>query len=92
MTNENQNIGKVALVGAGPGDVGLLTLLGKTWIGRADVILYDHLVNLAMMRFAKSEVEKIYVGKIEGHKTMSQTAINELLVEKAQAGKTVVRR
>jgi len=91
MTNENQNIGKVALVGAGPGDVGLLTLLGKTWIGRADVILYDHLVNLAMMRFAKSEVEKIYVGKIEGHKTMSQTAINELLVEKAQAGKIVVR-
>jgi uroporphyrinogen III methyltransferase/synthase len=91
MTNDNHIIGKVALVGAGPGDVGLLTLLGKTWIGRADVILYDHLVNLAMMRFAKPTVEKIYVGKIEGHKSMAQSAINDLLIEKAQSGKTVVR-
>ena len=91
MTDDNHIIGKVALVGAGPGDVGLLTLLGKTWIGRADVILYDHLVNLAMMRFAKSNVEKIYVGKIEGRKSMAQSAINELLVDKAKAGRTVIR-
>jgi uroporphyrinogen III methyltransferase/synthase len=91
MTDNKHIIGRVALVGAGPGDVGLLTLRGKSWIERADTILYDHLVNRAMMRFAKSNVEKIYVGKIEGHKTMPQSAINELLIEKALAGKTVVR-
>ena len=58
----NKPCGKVILVGAGPGDAGLLTLAGKNWIERADVILYDHLVGSGILHFAKAETETIYVG------------------------------
>ena len=61
MTNSNK--GKVVLVGAGPGDVGLLTLNGKRWLQKADVVLYDHLVNPDMIRFTQRSTEIIYVGK-----------------------------
>jgi len=83
--------GKVYLVGAGPGDVSLLTLKGKEALQRADVVIYDHLVNLNMMRFCKGGVETIYAGKKAGHATLSQESINSLLIEKARGGKTVVR-
>ena len=79
------------LVGAGPGDEGLLTLRGKDWLGRADVVVYDHLVNWNLMRFSKESAERIYAGKISGTATLPQENINELLIQKAREGKTVVR-
>ncbi len=89
MTNSNK--GKVVLVGAGPGDIGLLTLNGKQWLKKADVILYDHLVNPDMIRFTQKPAEIIYVGKKEGIASMKQKQINQLLVSKALEGKTVIR-
>ena len=91
MTKFNSQNGHVILVGAGPGDIGLLTLKGKYWLSRADVIIYDHLVNTNMMRFAADSTDLIYVGKKEGHATLSQDEINNLLIKKAQTGKIVVR-
>ncbi len=89
MTNSNK--GKVVLVGAGPGDTGLLTLNGKQWLQKADVILYDHLVNPDMIRFTQESAEIIYVGKKEGIASMEQEQINQLLVNKAREGKIVIR-
>ncbi len=89
MTNSNK--GKVVLVGAGPGDIGLLTLNGKKWLQKADVILYDHLVNPDMIRFTQKSAEIIYVGKKEGIASMEQEEINQLFVSKAREGKTVIR-
>ncbi len=91
MTNPSNKIGKVILVGAGPGDEGLLTLRGKDWLERADVIIYDHLVNKRLLRFAKPETEFIYAGKKAGKVTLSQDKINALLIEKAGLGEIVVR-
>ncbi len=91
MTESGPIKGKVILVGAGPGDEGLLTLKGKDWIERADVIVYDHLANFNLTRFAQPQTEIIYAGKKEGVAVMKQDAINSLLIEKARAGKTVVR-
>lgn len=85
------NTGKVVLVGAGPGDIGLLTLNGKQWLQKADVVLYDHLVNPDMIRFTQKSAEMIYVGKKEGFVSMEQEEINLLLVSKAQEGKLVIR-
>ena len=90
MTEPNLEKGQVILVGAGPGDIGLLTLRGKDWLVRADVVIYDHLVNSNMLRFASS-AELIYVGKKAGHATVTQNKINELLVNSARAGKIVIR-
>ncbi len=91
MTDSNSHNGHVILIGAGPGDVGLLTLKGKDWLSRADVIIYDYLVNSNMMRFAAESAELIYVGKKEGHATLTQNEINELLIQKARTKKIVVR-
>ena len=91
MTDSNSHNGHVILIGAGPGDVGLLTLKGKDWLSRADVIIYDYLVNSNMLRFADDSAELIYVGKKGGHATLTQNKINELLVQKARPGKIVVR-
>ena len=89
MPKSNQ--GKVILIGAGPGDTGLLTLKGKMWLQRADVVLYDHLVNPDMLRFTNNSIEIIYVGKKEGIASMEQEQINQLLISKAREIKTVVR-
>jgi len=83
--------GKIILIGAGPGDVSLLTLQGKTWLQKADVILYDHLVNEDLLRFTQKETEVFYVGKKEGVASLEQEKINSLLIEKAREGKVVVR-
>ncbi len=91
MNTSKNKQGKVILVGAGPGDTGLLTLAGKQWLQKADVILYDHLVNPDMLRFTQGSAERIYVGKKEGVASMEQEQINHLLISKAQEGKTVVR-
>lgn len=91
MDNSKNKKGIVILVGAGPGDASLLTLQGKHWLQKADVILYDHLVNEDLLRFAQKDAETIYVGKKEGVASLEQEKINALLVEKAQQGNTVVR-
>jgi uroporphyrinogen III methyltransferase / synthase len=91
MTNSSNKQGKIILVGAGPGDAGLFTLQGKHWLQKADVVLFDHLVNEDLLRFTHKEAEIIYVGKKEGIASIEQEAINEILTEKAKEGKIVVR-
>lgn len=91
MNNSKNKPGKIILIGAGPGDVGLLTLQGKHWLQKAEVILYDHLVNEDLLRFSQKETEVIYVGKKEGVASLEQEKINSLIVEKATEGKIVVR-
>ena len=82
--------GKVYLVGAGPGDPGLLTLRGKEVLEMAEVVIYDYLANPRFLDYAPPEAERIYVGKKGGDHTLSQEGINDLLVQKA-LNHTVVR-
>jgi len=86
-----KSAGTVYLVGAGPGDAGLLTLRGAELLGRADVILYDALVNRDLLRLAPIEAERIYTGKRSQDHAFSQEELNKLLVSKAREGKTVIR-
>ncbi len=83
--------GKVYLVGAGPGDAGLLTLKGKAALERADAVVYDFLANEDLLRYTRPDCERICVGKRPGEKTSSQEEINELLINRAAKGKIVVR-
>jgi uroporphyrin-III C-methyltransferase/precorrin-2 dehydrogenase/sirohydrochlorin ferrochelatase len=83
--------GSVALVGAGPGDPGLLTLRGLRVLNEADVILHDRLVSDEVLTLARRDAERINVGKLVGEGGTSQTQINALLIEHAKAGKRVVR-
>ena len=83
--------GKVILVGAGPGDPGLLTLKGKAALERADCVVYDFLANPELLTHAPPDAETIYVGKQEGEPSVSQEEINELLLTKAREGRNVVR-
>src|SRR6202045_96252 len=87
----NESIGKVYLVGAGPGDLGLVTLRAKECIEQADVIVYDHLANPEMLGWAREDAEIIYAGKEAGKHAPKQDEINALLIEKAREGKQVVR-
>ncbi|MEQ1884041.1 MAG: uroporphyrinogen-III C-methyltransferase [Bryobacteraceae bacterium] len=82
---------KVYLVGAGPGDPGLLTLKGKKVLGQADVILHDHLASDRLLDFAPPQAERIYVGKKRADHEYQQEEISRMIVERALAGKTVVR-
>ncbi|MCB1226715.1 MAG: uroporphyrinogen-III C-methyltransferase [Verrucomicrobiales bacterium] len=79
------------LVGAGPGDPGLLTLKGKACIEKADVLVYDYLSNPAFLRFARPDAEKIYVGKKARDHAMKQEDINALIVKLTREGKVVTR-
>ncbi len=83
--------GEVALVGAGPGDPELLTIKALRAIQDADVILYDRLVSPAILDMARRDATLLCVGKSAGEPSTSQSEINELLIEHAQAGKRVVR-
>src|SRR6266550_1228101 len=83
--------GKVYLVGAGPGDLGLVTLRAKECIECADVIVYDHLANPEMLSWSRDDAEIIYAGKEAGEPSPTQQEINTLLSEKAGEGKEVVR-
>ncbi|HWX16357.1 MAG TPA: uroporphyrinogen-III C-methyltransferase [Chthoniobacterales bacterium] len=87
----NESIGKCFLVGAGPGDLGLVTLRAKECIEQADVIVYDHLANPEILGWARDDSEIIYAGKKAGEHALGQEEINALLVERAGAGKQVVR-
>lgn len=83
--------GKVYLVGAGPGDAKLITVKGLECIQKADVLVYDRLASPRLLKHMKSGGEKIYVGKLPDRHTMKQEEINQLLVDLALEGKTVVR-
>ncbi|AGT32115.1 uroporphyrin-III C-methyltransferase [Geobacillus genomosp. 3] len=84
-------VGKVYLVGAGPGDEKLITVYGRECLEQADVIIYDRLVNRKLLRYAKREAELLYYGKEPGKHDTVQEQIHELLLEQARQGKTVVR-
>jgi uroporphyrin-III C-methyltransferase len=83
--------GTVYLVGAGPGDIKLITVYGMECIKKADVIAYDRLINQELLQFAKEGAELIFVGKSPGRHALIQEEIHDLLVEKALEGKTVTR-
>jgi uroporphyrinogen III methyltransferase/synthase len=83
--------GKVYLVGAGPGDAGLITVRGAELLKSADCIVHDRLANPMLLRYAKQDAEIIEAGKRAGSQSYKQHEINELLIEKAIHGKTVVR-
>jgi len=83
--------GRVVLVGAGPGDPGLITVKGLQYLRRADVVLYDRLIGAPLLEEASSMATLIDVGKIPRSKQNPQQQINRQLVEHAQAGKLVVR-
>jgi len=84
-------LGKVYLIGAGPGDPGLITLKGASCLAKAEVIIYDRLVNPKLLLLNQKNAETVYVGKRTAAHTVAQEEINELLAEKALAGKTVAR-
>ena len=88
---KNAFLGKVYLIGAGPGDPGLMTLKGRDLIAKADCLVYDALAAPVMLTWAKSECEKIYVGKRSGNHALPQSDINALLVECASRHACVVR-
>lgn len=83
--------GKVYLIGAGPGDTGLITVRGLELVRTCDVIVYDYLANEEFLEHAKKGVEIIYAGKKGGDHTLPQGGINSLLIEKAKSGKSVAR-
>src|SRR5208282_1443523 len=88
---KNESSGLCILAGAGPGDLGLVTLRAKEAVEQAQVIVYDYLCNPAILKWAPSDAEIVFAGKKAGQHTMTQEEINRLLVERAQAGKRVVR-
>lgn len=83
--------GKVYLVGAGPGDPKLLTVRAVELLKEADIVIYDRLVAEPILKLASEKAEKIYVGKRTGNHEVPQDKINELIIEKAQNAKNVVR-
>lgn len=86
-----ENRGEVVLVGAGPGDAGLLTLKGLQQIQQADIIVYDRLVSDEIMNLTRRDAERVFVGKRAGFHCVPQEQINQILLEQAKKGKRVVR-
>lgn len=91
MSEKTEKTGYVYLIGAGPGDPGLITVKGRECIARADVILYDYLANRGLLDAARPGAELVYAGKVGGAHNREQRQINEMLVEKALEGKIVAR-
>lgn len=83
--------GKVWLIGAGPGDPGLLTIKGKECLEKAEVVVYDRLADPRILAYVNPDAERIYVGKASSHHIMKQPDINKLLVKLAGEGKQVAR-
>ena len=83
--------GKVYLVGAGCGDLGLLTIKGQDILTKADVVVYDSLIGDSILGLIPSTARIIFVGKRSSHHTMQQEDINQILLEEAQKGYKVVR-
>src|SRR5512140_335917 len=88
-----QSTGKVYLIGAGPGDPGLITVKGLDCVAAADVVVYDYLANPRFLAVARPDAELVYVGKKGFSKHVTQDEINALIVEKAleDGGKVVAR-
>lgn len=84
-------MGKVYLVGAGPGDPDLITWKGRKLLASCDVVIYDRLASDRLLHCVREDCEKIYVGKASGHHSWKQEEINRLLAEKAKANQVVVR-
>ena len=82
---------KVYLIGAGPGDPELLTLKGRRLLENADSILYDNLASRELLHIAPPDAERLYVGKKKAEHRYTQEEIGQMMIERAQAGKTVVR-
>lgn len=91
MVNERKKSGLVVLLGGGPGDAGLLTSEGVKWLTRADVVVYDRLVNPDLLKHTRADTELIFAGKSPAQHVMSQEQISQLLVDRGTAGKIVVR-
>src|SRR5262245_6328922 len=83
--------GKVFLIGAGPGDPGLLTIRGRDILAKADVVIHDALINPELLRWARPGAAKIYVGKRGSQHAKEQNEINDLLVRHARRGRKVAR-
>ncbi len=83
--------GKVYLVGAGPGDIGLLTIKGLLCLKKAEVVIYDFHLNAQVLNYINHDAEFIYAGKRGGHHTLTQEEINTILVQKAKEGKIICR-
>ncbi|USD67612.1 uroporphyrinogen-III C-methyltransferase [Vibrio sp. SCSIO 43136] len=90
-TQQSRKAGFVSLVGAGPGDPDLLTMKGFRVIQQADVLVYDRLVSDEILSLASDDAERIYVGKKVDFHCVPQEQINQVLVDKANEGKHVVR-
>ena len=91
LTEPLDNRGEVVLVGAGPGDAGLLTLKGLQQIQQADVVVYDRLVSDEIMNLVRRDADRVFVGKRAGYHCVQQEEINQILLREAQSGKRVVR-
>ncbi len=83
--------GKVYIIGAGPGDPGLLTVKALQCLEKSDVVVYDYLVAPDILGYARADARLIYVGKQGGHHIASQDEINRILVREASDGRTVAR-
>lgn len=86
-----KGLGKVFLVGAGPGDPGLITVRGTQCLAQADLVLYDYLVNSALLDYAPATSERVCLGHPHGGREMVQQEVNRRMVAAAQDGKKVVR-
>ena len=91
VTMKKNKQGKVYIIGAGPGDAGLMTLKGIDCLREANVVIYDYLVSKDLLKYAKIDARFIYAGKQGGAHTFSQWQINDLLVKEAKAGNIVAR-
>ena len=83
--------GKIYLVGAGPGDSGLMTVRGLEVLRRSDVVIYDHLVGEGIIALIPNNAQRIYAGKIAGKHELSQKEIESAMIDLASRGKIVVR-
>ena len=88
---QHKPLGKVYLVGAGPGDPGLLTLKAYKLLKQCDIIIYDALLSEEIVKFIPDHIEKVFIGKSRHHSRLSQGEVEQMMVDKAKEGKIVVR-